>query len=194
VQVPLAVDLFTEAIQLQQFLSSRAWSFTFVGGLALQYWADPRIPRAIDVALLAGFGRESEFVDPLLSVYAPRIPDAREFALARRVLLLRTAAGTAIDVSLAALAFEAHMIERAVTVEPLPGHTLRICSPEDLIVMKLFAAREADVREARSVAVRRRAGPLDWPYIDEHVRALAELKDDPHMLRLLDYIRESVRP
>lgn len=192
-QVPLAVDLLTEAIQLQRFLESCRWSFTFVGGLAFQYWADPRIPRAIDVALLAGFGREPEFVDPLLSVYAPRIPDAREFALTRRVLLLRTPAGTAIDVSLAALDFEAHMIERSVTVQPLPGHVLRICSPEDFIVMKLFAARDTDVRDARAVAVRRRAGPLDWPYIDEHVRALAELKDDPHMLRLLDYIRESVR-
>jgi hypothetical protein len=184
------VDLIAEAVHLQRFLESRNWGFCFIGGLAVQYWGEPRFTRDIDVAVLAGFGPEAEFVDALLAEYAPRLPDAREFALARRVLLLRTAADTAVGVSLAALDFEAQMIERSVTVDLLPGSALRICSPEDLIVMKLFAARDTDVRDARSVAVRRRA-PLDWPYIEKHVRALAELKDDPHMLRLLDYIRES---
>jgi hypothetical protein len=45
------------------------------------------------------------YVDGLLAEYQARMSGAREFALARRALLLRTPGGAGIDVSLAALPF-----------------------------------------------------------------------------------------
>ena len=98
--------LFRAARQLQEFCDARGWRSCFIGGLAVQRWGQPRLTVDVDLTLLAGFGNEAAFVDPLLAAYEGRIPDARYFALRHRVLLLRSAGGAGIDISLGALPFE----------------------------------------------------------------------------------------
>ena len=176
------VDLIDEAFRLQTFLENHQRRFCFIGGIAVQNWGEPRLTRDIDISLLAGFGGEEREVDLLLGAYAPRIDEARKFALANRVLLLRSPGGIGIDVSLAALPYEQLMIDRAALVELLPGKRLRLCSPEDLVIMKLFAGRETDVRDARSVAVRQGHGGLDWDYLETNLAPFADLKDDPGLM------------
>jgi len=180
-----------EALRLQQFIESRQWRFCFIGGLAVQHWGEPRLTRDIDLSVLTGFGSEAQYIDSLLTAYAPRMEGAREFALKRRVLLLRSEAGIGIDVSLAALPFEESVVDRAVPVELLPGMAIRICSPEDLIIMKVFAGRDTDLRDSRSIAVRQSSRALDWSYIERNVTDLSELKEDPTMLTALRAIREA---
>lgn len=185
------VDLIAEAVRLQEFLDSRGWRYCFIGGLAVLHWGEPRLTRDLDVALLTGFGAEAAYVDALLAAYPPRIAGARELALERRVLLIRTHSGVGIDVSLAALPYEETAISRAIPVEMLPGSLIRLCSPEDLIVMKLFAGRETDLRDARSVTARQGEERLDWNYIESHLRELAELKADPSVLERLRELRRA---
>jgi hypothetical protein len=129
------VDLIAEAVRLQQFLDARPWRYCFIGGLAVLHWGEPRLTRDLDVALLTGFGGEAACVDALLAAYPPRIAGAREFALARRVLLIKTHGGVGVDISLAALPYEETAIDRAVGVEMLPGSVIRLCRPEELILM-----------------------------------------------------------
>jgi len=183
------VDLIEEAGRLQQFLSAQGWKFCFIGGLAVQHWGEPRLTRDLDLALLTGFGGEAGFLDRLLEAYAPRISQAREFALSRRVLLLKSQSGIGIDVSLAALPFEEAAIGRSVVVEMSPGVRLRLCAPEDLIVMKLFAGRETDLRDTRSVVVRQGADSLDWVQIEASLSALAEVAETPDLLDRLAQLR-----
>lgn len=60
--------------------------------------------------------------------------------------------------------------------------------------MKLFAGRETDLRDARSIMVRQGAGRLDWLYIEQHLGELGELgelKEDPDLLPLLRRIQQS---
>jgi len=186
------LDLVAEAVRLEAFLQSRAWRHCFIGGLAVQHWGEPRLTRDLDLSLFTGFGSEAFYVDALLSAYSPRIEAARDFALARRVLLLRSAGGVGIDVSLAALPYEELVVSRAVPVEMLPGSVVRLCSPEDLIIMKMFAGRDTDLRDARSVIVRQEVRGLDWRHIEENLAELAELKEDPTLLARLRSIRASV--
>ncbi|MBM3747206.1 MAG: hypothetical protein FJW34_15570 [Acidobacteria bacterium] len=186
------VDLVSEAVRLEAFLQSRGWRYCFIGGLAVQHWGEPRLTRDLDLSLLTGFGGEASYVDALLSVYAPRIEAARDFALARRVLLLKSEGGIGIDISLAALPYEELVVSRAVPVEMLPGSTVRLCSPEDLIIMKMFAGRDTDLRDVRSVIVRQEARGLDWGHIEAHLALLAEAKQDPTLLPRLRDIRKTV--
>jgi hypothetical protein len=106
-------DLFRAARQLQEFCDAQGWRSCFIGGLAVQRWGQPRLTGDVDVTLLAGFGNEAAFVDPLLAAYEGRIADARDFALRHRVLLLRAAGGAGIDISLGALPFEESVVRRA---------------------------------------------------------------------------------
>ena len=187
------VDLIEEAFRLQTLLESHQCAFCFIGGVAVQHWGEPRLTRDIDLSLLTGFGTEETFVDLLLSAYQPRIADARAFALTHRVLLLASGERIGIDVSLAALPYEELAIHRAIPVELLPQRSLCLCSPEDLVIMKMFAGRETDLRDARSVLVRQ-VGGLDWNYMETQLSQFEGLKEGPPLIDQLRRMRASIRP
>ena len=182
------IDIFETARQLQDFCDRRGWRCCFIGGIAVQRWGEPRVTRDVDLTLLTGFGHEDEYVDALLSAFPARIEDPREFARRYRVILLSTPGGVGIDISLGALAFEETVINRATLFSVGSGLEIRTCSAEDLIVLKLFASRPLDLRDAESVAIRNK-GRLDWSYIEERLRPLAEVKEDPEILRVLSRLR-----
>jgi hypothetical protein len=182
------VDLLDVGLELQDFCQKQGWQSCFIGGIAVQRWGQVRLTRDVDLTLLTGFGNEASFVDALLAHYAPRIPDAAKFVLRSRVLLLNSAAGIGIDISLGALPFEQLVVERASDFEFASGLALRTCSAEDLMVMKLFASRAIDIRDAEGIAVRRDK-TLDWAYVEKHLIPLAEAKDDPGILKEFARIR-----
>jgi hypothetical protein len=63
-----------------------------IGGLAVQRWGEPRATQDVDLTLLAPLGEEKRSIDLLLRRYKGRDANAREFALARRVLTPRLTA------------------------------------------------------------------------------------------------------
>ena len=147
-------------------------------------WGEPRVTQDVDLALLAGFGSEDSFIAPLLAAYTPRIANAAEFARQHRTVLLQAPAGAGIDVSLAGSPFEERMIDRATPFEFEPGIAIRTCSAEDLVVLKLFAYRALDIRDAESVVLRKKR-EIDWGYISDQLRPLAEIKGEPAILETL---------
>jgi hypothetical protein len=182
------IDLFEAARQLQAFCDGQGWRSCVIGGLAVQRWGEPRVTLDVDLTVMAGFGSEGRFLDALLAAYPARIEDAAEFARRHRVLLLRTLDGVGIDVSLGALPFEERVVSRATLFSFGPGLDIRTCSAEDLVVLKLFASRPLDIRDAEGVATRQK-GRLDWRYIEEQLRPLAELKDEPAIFSTLARLR-----
>lgn len=183
------IDILETARQLQKFCDDRGWRSCFIGGIAVQRWGEPRVTRDVDLTLLTGFGGEDIFIDALLSEFSARIPDAKRFALRNRTLLLGTSAGVGIDISLGALEFEELVVNHATNYSFAPGLEIRTCSAEDLIVFKLFASRPLDIRDAEGIALRNREN-LDWHYIEEQLRPLAEAKEDPSLLATLARLRE----
>lgn len=182
------IDLFETARQLQAFCDGQGWRSCFIGGIAVQRWGEPRLTRGIDLALLTGFGGEDPFIDTLLAAYPARAGNAREFAGRYRVLLLKTEGGVGIDISLGALPFEEDVVARSTSFSFGPGLDIRTCSAEDLVVLKLFASRPLDVRDAEGVAIRFK-DRLDWRYIEDQLRPLAEVKEEPEILRILARLR-----
>lgn len=180
--------LFEAAYEFQGFVEARGWPFCFIGGLALLRWGEPRFTRDVDVSLLVGFGKEDSYIRPLLAAYRHRINDALEFARRNRVLLLEASNGVPLDIALGGLPYEALAVERSTTFEFEDGCLLRTCSAEDLIVQKLFAFRPRDVSDVEGIAIRM-AGQLDWEYVENQLRPLAEVKDEPAILAKLAKLR-----
>lgn len=180
--------LFHLAADLQYLFMKNHWKFCFIGAIALQRWGEPRVTTDIDVTLLTGFGAEQPYVDELLKHYEGRISDAKGFALTKRVLLLRSSGGIAIDIALAALPFEEEAVKRSTCFEFLPGVKLLTCSAEDLIVMKAFAERDRDWLDIRGIIIRQ-GTKLDWRYIKDQLTPLCELKESPNILPRLDDLK-----
>jgi len=182
------IPQFQAALELQSFLKERGWSFCIIGGLAVFRWGEFRTTQDVDVTLLTGFGDEEGFIRPLLERFASRKPDAEEFALRNRVLLLTASNDVGVDVSLGALPFEEQLVARASAFAFEPGVSLITCSAEDLVVLKAFAGRGQDWRDVEGVLVRQEPR-LDWKYIREWLPQLCELKEAPEIVDQLEAMR-----
>ncbi len=191
----LSNDVLDAALRLQAFCRAREWRFCFIGGLAVQKWGEPRVTDDVDLTLFTGLGTETPFIDALLALdwVEARIPAAREFARTRRVLLLQTKGGVGIDIAMGAFPFEDEAVRRGQEITLLPGRTLRLCTAEDLIVFKTFAARSQDWRDVEMIIVRQGDDALDWGYIHEQLRPLLELKEAPELFDQLESLRVRLR-
>jgi hypothetical protein len=184
-------DLLEVAYDVQLFCDSQGWKSCVIGGLAVQRWGEPRVTRDVDLTLLTGFGKEDLFVRSLLDRYPSRITDPISFARRNRVALLQSRGAIGIDISFGALPFEELAISRATEFSFTPGLPIRTCSAEDLLVMKLFAYRPVDLRDAESVVLRH-GQQLDWSYVELQLRPLAELKNDHGILQEMTRLRKVV--
>jgi hypothetical protein len=177
------------ALEVQRFCRSRRWRFCFIGAIAVQRWGEPRLTQDVDLTVLSGFGGEAEFVDALLASYRGRIPDAREFALRHRVVLLEAASAIPMDVSLGGVPFEERVIERSSPWDVGGAEPLATCSAEDLVALKAFAGRDKDWLDIAGV-VARQGTVLDVTLVLRELEPLLELKDDtrslPRLRAILD--------
>jgi hypothetical protein len=182
--------IFAAALEVQAFCQTRGIGFCFIGGLALQRWGEPRVTQDVDLTVISGFGREAQYIDQFLSAFAPRIPDARAFALRHRVLLLLGRDGIPLDVALGAMPFEERAVSRSSPFFVAEGVSLLTCSAEDLIVFKAFAGRAQDWIDIEGIAVRQHRR-LDEGLIWQELIPLLELKEDdqtgPRLRRLLEH-------
>jgi hypothetical protein len=105
------------------------------------------------------------------------------------VLLLQDDQGIGIDIALGALPFESSAVQRAKPIVVYPDVKLRLCTPEDLIIMKSFAGRVQDWMDVRMTIVRRGCNSLDWPYIIQHLQPLAEAKEEPEIMTRLKALK-----
>ena len=169
------------AVEVQDLCQQRGWRFCFIGGVAVQRWGEPRLTQDVDLTLLTGFGSEESFTDTLLQSFQPRRPDAREFALRHRVLLVRTASGVAVDVALGALPFEERSIQRSSTWTWAADQFLITCSAEDLVAHKAFAGRDLDWGDVERVLIRQH-GKLNLSLVRSELKPLLELKGETEAL------------
>ncbi|MCI0620384.1 MAG: hypothetical protein L0387_01695 [Acidobacteria bacterium] len=151
-----------------------------IGGLAVQRWGQPRQTLDVDLTMVVQLETEEQVVDNLLSVFRPRISDAREFALTRRVLLLEASNSVGLDLALGISSFESTTVERSSRYEFGPGFVFPTCSAEDLLVHKCFAGRERDLADAEQVIVRNRK-ILDLHYVRHWLNELGHAIEDPEI-------------
>ena len=160
-------------------------------GLAAIRWGEPRFTRDVDLTVVTTASNEEKVIDQLLtSPYRSRIAEGGDFARRNGVLLLQANNGIPLDVVLGRLPFERDMAARSSLFECAPGCELRTCSAEDLAVQKLFAFRERDRLDVRSLAVRQRDN-LDWAAVEANLRPLVELKEQPEIMEFFRHLRDS---
>lgn len=184
-------ELAAAAAEVLSVLDDASIRACVIGALAVHRWGQPRATSDADFSALASYGEERPVIDALLERFEARRPDADGFALANRVLLLKTRDGVEIDVALAAFPFEIEAIEMASSWEIVPGLPLRTCPAEHLIVYKLVAARTHDLADMESV-VRRQGAKLDVERIRRWALEFAELKEDPDLPRPFERILRAV--
>ena len=177
--------IIAAAAEFQSFCEAERWRFSFIGGLAVMRWGEPRETVDVDLTLLTGFGGEERFIATLLGRFTGRVDDVAAFALRNRVLLLRAASGVGIDVALGGLPFEESTVSRSSLFTYPPNVPLRTCSAEDLLVLKAFANRPKDWLDIDGILIRH-GSTIDWKYALAQLAPLAELKEEPAIVERLE--------
>ena len=186
------IDVFQAAADLEAFCKKNGWQHCFIGGLATQRWGEVRFTKDADATIFTGFGNEEDFILPLLDQFEARIPDANQFAVEKRILLLLSSKSVGIDVALGGLPFERKLIERASAFTFPPSCALTTCSAEDLVITKAFSGRDRDWLDLETILVRQQ-GNLDWKLIQRELKPLLQPVDSTDQLERLQRLREKVQ-
>lgn len=186
-----AIPLLEAAREVKEVLEALNLKSVLIGGVAVFRWGQPRVTRDADFTVLCPFGDERPTVEAILARLPSRVPNAEEFAITNRVLLVKASNGRPVDIALGALPFEERVYERGSLFEFGPGITLRTCSAEDLVVMKSFAGRDIDLMDIKGI-IKRQRGHLEWSLIERELKPLLELKEDREAWdRLMDFKRRA---
>lgn len=174
------VPLIEPLIDLQKLLDRYGERGVIIGGIASGLIGRPRSTVDLDAMFLASIKDAPKILELAGEVgIEPRIDNVTEFAKKSRVLLLRhTKSGVNIDISLGILPFEEEVVKRGVRHDA-GVLTIRLPTPEDLIILKAVAHRAKDLEDIREVVANN--PNLDHRRIERWVKEFAELMETPEL-------------
>jgi len=166
---------------LDRLLSQYDYRGVVIGGIAVGLLGQTRFTEDLDAMVLLSVDEIPQFLAVAQQEeIIPRISQAEEFAKHSRVLLLRhTPSQTNIDISLGALPFEQQVVQRSNAHTIDDTLTVRLPTPEDLIIMKAVAHRPKDLLDIQGII---HSNPdLDREYIQDWVTQFAILLEMPEL-------------
>ena len=163
-----------------------------IGGLAVIAVGEPRTTGDVDVIAFIGEDDAERLIAEALEADFELDP-ALERRRLRETGTVRFGKGPfQLDVIMASMPFEEVAFERAAA-RRMFGRTVRMPTPEDLILFKVLAGRDKDVLDAVGVA-RRHGAALDRRYIEETLRPICDLAEDMTAWRRMQAIFEKALP
>lgn len=163
-----------------------------IGGLAASVLSESRLTHDIDAVTTAN----NESYPAILAAasrhgFGHREPASDAFIKASRMILLADIeTGVTVDLSMAGLAFEFEVIQRAAKAPVAPGAP-PVATAEDLLIMKSVAKRPKDLEDIRQIL--RVQERLDLRRVRRYLKEFAEALDDPEVVGSFERIYAEVR-
>ncbi len=178
---PEPIKTFIEPLTaLQRLLDRFNSQGVIIGGIATGFLGKPRFTVDLDAMFFASIRDVPRILEMAKEEgIEPRRKDAAEFAKQSRVLLLKhVSSGTSVDISLGAFPFEEEVVARS-TLYNVGMLSVRLPTPEDLIILKAIAHRPKDLIDIQTVID---AHPdLDIPRIKRWVKSFEEVLEAPDL-------------
>lgn len=190
---PESTDPFLEPLAaLQRLLTRFGERGVIMGGVAVSLLGKPRYTMDIDAMFLLAVEDIPQLVQAAKAEgIEPRIERAADFARKNRVLLLQhTASDTNINISLGVLPFEEEVVDRSI-LHPIASLSIRLPTPEDLIILKAVAHRPKDLQDIQAIVDK--LPNLDQVRIEQWVEAFADALEMPGLWGEIKKILETDR-
>ncbi len=165
--------------RLARFLDSSHVPYAIIGGLANIVWGEPRATLDIDALVWVADASLDQFVARVAGEFTVLVAHPLPFIASTRVLPVESPERVRIDLVFGLIPFEEEIVARARTID-MERASVRFCTAEDLVLMKIVSEREKDLQDAEAI-VRRRLGELDLAYLEPRVRELATLLERPEI-------------
>lgn len=184
------MDLERGLLEILLFLEKANVPYMVIGGFANLVWGVPRTTQDLDITISIAEEKLSEFLARVTQTFLVLPEDPQEFIRQTRVLPLETSNGLRIDLILAGLPYEEAAIRRARKVE-IQGHSICVCSPEDLVIHKIVSERPRDREDVEGI-FRQQGGNLDFGYLDPIIYELGKALEKPEIVEFYETIKQTV--
>ncbi len=182
-------NLFESVQALQRRLYAAAIPSIVIGGVAVAVWGEPRVTRDVDLKVRLGRDEAERLLTILAPDYIPLLPDPRAALRQQAMVFVQDTAGVRLDLLLADTPYDVLAIQRGRDIELQPGVTLRVCSPEDLVIYKLISTRLRDHEDAQGI-IRRQGSKLDDNYVLEWLHQFEQALDDSTLVAEYNKLRK----
>jgi hypothetical protein len=151
-----------------------------IGGVAVSLVARERYTKDLDAMVVFDTADAQQLLDAAHSHgFEPRFTGMIELAKqSRMVTFTHVRTGTIVDIALGAMPFEVELIRRS-QVHTHGEFSVRLPTPEDLVILKGIAHRPTDILDIRTIV---EIHPeLDAGYIENWLRQYADLMEWPEI-------------
>lgn len=160
------------------FLDKNGFPYAIAGGMAVAIWGEPRATFDVDLVVIADAASQERLQNAIRSesafVLEPQtLPMPPEINIVRAHLLDKSAHNPAIilvDLLVLSEAIAASLLKRRVSMT-VAGIPRWVCSPEDLILLKLLSGRVKDLEDVRGIR-RIQGTAIDEAYLQDWVPRL----------------------
>jgi len=168
-------------LKIARFLKAKRIPYMVIGGVANLFWGIPRTTLDIDITIQVKEKTYASLIHGLKGKFRLRIKNPLAFIAKTNVLPLEDISGVRIDVIFAKIPYEFRAIQRSKPVR-IRGETVRICSPEDLIIHKIISDRPRDRQDVCGI-IGSLGIKLNRRYLDPILKDLAKMLAKPELLR-----------
>lgn len=148
----IEAKLITSFIMMNEFFQKHQVRYCLIGGIAAGYWGEPRFTQDMDFTIVS---RTRDF-SPLLKACRQEgltvIPKGED----QLQIIQSGSLNFQADIMLAATNYQQEVVKRAKPVI-IFNSSVPICTPEDLIILKLIANRRQDLLDIEMVLKHQRS-------------------------------------
>jgi Nucleotidyltransferase of unknown function (DUF6036) len=193
--LPAAVELLRA---FDRAMRRGRWRWYVFGAQAAVAYGRPRMTGDVDVTVELGRDTADKLIASLEKHgFGMRFPlDQAFLAKARLLPLVHEPSAMPVDVVLAQPGLHSEFFDRSRRVD-VGGVTVPLISPEDLVALKLFAARRKDLEDVRGVLLEQ-WGKIDLEAIESVLTAIEgperDTKSKRRLSRQLAAVRKMIEP
>ena len=185
------MNVLSKALQKTvRFLNDQQVPYMVIGGLANSLYGESRQTFDIDIKIRVDQKKLPEFIKELADIGQVMTADPLSFLRETGVLPIDVEK-VRVDLILAQLPYEQQAISRSRESDLL-GVVTRVTMAEDLIIQKSISPRSKDWLDIEGI-IGRQSSALDWGYIMENIRELAEFLSDPALVGKIEQLYEQTR-
>lgn len=181
-------QIFKEALEVQTLLTDLHVAYTFVGGIANAVYGAPRLTHDADVLILLSDAEVKPFISKLKQRMRILPEDPYDFAAKTRVIPCELGSGFRIDFVLAEVEFERELIHHSREISIDRKNRLKVCSAEDLIIMKVVSGRPKDLEDVNGILLRQ-GSSIDQSYVETWLKRFETALDRSDLVAALKRIK-----
>lgn len=172
--------LETALVEITSFLKGKKIPYMVIGGIANIFWGIPRATVDIDITVMVPDENIENFVSQIRKKFRLLVSNPAAFIKKTRVLPIQTKMKHPIDLIFGQLPFEEEAIRRSLP-EKIGNKSVRICSPEDLIIHKIISQRGQDLEDVKGI-IQNQKRKLNRKYLDPIIKNLSKEMDRSDIL------------